>query len=76
MAALTSKKVKITSWTEYILTHYRGVFCLLFLLPLSAVFEGYLWCVVHPRDRRRRRPRSPSTTPPRSFGAVRTRRVA
>ena len=35
MGVLTSKKVKITSWTEYILTHYRGVFCLVFLLPLA-----------------------------------------
>lgn len=43
MGVLTSKKVKITSWTEYILTHYRGVFCLFFLLPLSALFEAYLW---------------------------------
>ena len=43
MASLTSKKVAVTSWTEYILTHYRGVFCLFFLLPLSAVFEAGLW---------------------------------
>lgn len=30
--------VETTSWLEYLLTHYRGIFCLVFLLPLSALF--------------------------------------
>jgi hypothetical protein len=28
-----------SGWLEYILTHYRGYFCLFFLLPLPALFE-------------------------------------
>ena len=31
------------STTEYLLTHYRGLLCLFFLLPLSALFELYLF---------------------------------